>query len=201
MSEELTNPDSTIADTAVPPAPPAPTVIHVKSDGNGRTPAWVLVGVSLGFLLPMCACGFLMVTFFFSLALAGSASPATGSGGFGDAVAIVRVEGAITHSDDTQSALGAVSGTVINDLRTAVADDEVYHETVKGHFYHLKYPIVSNVAPATPHVAPATSPEFGEHGPLARANDLPPGRIAPRPPIGLPASSQRHAPTLATCTV
>ncbi|MBI5762345.1 MAG: valine--tRNA ligase [Planctomycetes bacterium] len=27
-------------------------------------------------------------------------------------------------------------------LQTAVADDEVYHETVKGHFYHFKYPIV-----------------------------------------------------------
>ena len=28
------------------------------------------------------------------------------------------------------------------ELQTAVADDEVYHETVKGHFYHLKYPLV-----------------------------------------------------------
>ena len=27
-------------------------------------------------------------------------------------------------------------------LHTAVADDEVYHETVKGHFYHFKYPII-----------------------------------------------------------
>ncbi|HUN81973.1 MAG TPA: class I tRNA ligase family protein, partial [Phycisphaerae bacterium] len=26
-------------------------------------------------------------------------------------------------------------------LQTAVADDEVYHEEVKGHFYHFKYPI------------------------------------------------------------
>ena len=26
-------------------------------------------------------------------------------------------------------------------LRTAVADDEVYHETFKGHFWHFKYPI------------------------------------------------------------
>jgi len=26
-------------------------------------------------------------------------------------------------------------------LQTAVADDEVYHETVKGHFYHFKYPV------------------------------------------------------------
>ena len=27
-------------------------------------------------------------------------------------------------------------------LQTAVSDDEVYHETVKGHFYHFKYPII-----------------------------------------------------------
>ncbi len=27
-------------------------------------------------------------------------------------------------------------------LQTAVADDEVYHETVQGHFWHLRYPII-----------------------------------------------------------
>jgi len=27
-------------------------------------------------------------------------------------------------------------------LQTAVADDEVYHEQVKGHFYHFKYPVI-----------------------------------------------------------
>ena len=27
-------------------------------------------------------------------------------------------------------------------LRTAVADDEVYHETVKGHFWHIRYPVI-----------------------------------------------------------
>src|SRR6185436_14764308 len=27
-------------------------------------------------------------------------------------------------------------------LQTAVADDEVYHETVKGYFYHFKYPVI-----------------------------------------------------------
>lgn len=125
MNEEISEPIPTMADTAVSPPPPVPTVIHLKSDGNGRTPAWVLAGVSLGFLLPVCACGVLMLTFFFSLALSGGFGSTAGSGGFDDAVAIVRVEGAITHSDDTQSSLGAVSGTVINDLRTAAADDTV----------------------------------------------------------------------------
>ncbi len=32
-------------------------------------------------------------------------------------------------------------------LQTAVADDEVYHEEVKGHFYHFKYPIVGEHRP------------------------------------------------------
>ncbi|MCH7632976.1 MAG: class I tRNA ligase family protein, partial [Planctomycetes bacterium] len=27
-------------------------------------------------------------------------------------------------------------------LQTAVSDDEVYHETVKGHFWHIKYPVI-----------------------------------------------------------
>ena len=27
-------------------------------------------------------------------------------------------------------------------LQTAVSDDEVFHETVKGHFWHLRYPVV-----------------------------------------------------------
>ncbi len=29
-------------------------------------------------------------------------------------------------------------------LQTAVADDEVYHDTVKGHFYHIRYPVLPN---------------------------------------------------------
>ncbi|HWL92378.1 MAG TPA: valine--tRNA ligase [Phycisphaerae bacterium] len=46
------------------------------------------------------------------------------------------------------------------ELQTAVADDEVYHETVKGHFYHLKYPLVqeSLLAP-TPSEIPSREPE------------------------------------------
>ena len=27
-------------------------------------------------------------------------------------------------------------------LQTTISDDEVYHETVKGHFWHLKYPVI-----------------------------------------------------------
>ncbi len=31
-------------------------------------------------------------------------------------------------------------------LQTAVADDEIVHETVKGHFWHLRYPLLSDEA-------------------------------------------------------
>ncbi|NLX12146.1 MAG: valine--tRNA ligase [Phycisphaerales bacterium] len=45
-------------------------------------------------------------------------------------------------------------------LQTAVADDEVYHETVKGHFYHFKYPVIDPQAgePEFVHIA-TTRPE------------------------------------------
>lgn len=106
------------------PAAPAPTVIQVKSDS--RTPIWLLLGVSLGFLLPVCACTFLMVTSIFSLGMMGSmAGPTTTSSGFGDAVAIVRVEGVIINDDDPDSASGAVSGTVLADLKAAAADNTI----------------------------------------------------------------------------
>jgi protease-4 len=107
--------------------PAEPTVIHVKREGDGRTPLWLLLGVSLGFLLPVCACAFLMMTSVLSLGMMGSlaAPTTTTSTGFGDAVAIVRVEGTITNGDDTDNPTGAVSGTVVSDLRAAEADDTI----------------------------------------------------------------------------
>jgi len=42
-------------------------------------------------------------------------------------------------------------------LQTAVADDEVYHETVKGHFYHFKYPIIGSKPGEPTHVHIATT--------------------------------------------
>ncbi len=42
-------------------------------------------------------------------------------------------------------------------LQTAVSDDEVFHEVVKGHFWHLKYPVI-DPAPGEPtHVTIATT--------------------------------------------
>jgi valyl-tRNA synthetase len=44
-------------------------------------------------------------------------------------------------------------------LQTAVSDDEVFHEPVKGHFYHIKYPLLeADVRPGEPdHVIVATT--------------------------------------------
>src|SRR5687767_852555 len=42
-------------------------------------------------------------------------------------------------------------------LQTAVSDDEVFHETVKGHFWHFRYPVI-NPQPGEPtHVEIATT--------------------------------------------
>ncbi|MFH1419003.1 MAG: valine--tRNA ligase [Planctomycetota bacterium] len=42
-------------------------------------------------------------------------------------------------------------------LKTAVADDEVYHETVKGHFWHFKYPVIDPKPGEPTHVHIATT--------------------------------------------
>ena len=42
-------------------------------------------------------------------------------------------------------------------LQTAVSDDEVYHETVKGHFWHFKYPVIDPKPGEPQHVIIATT--------------------------------------------
>ncbi|MBN1510896.1 MAG: valine--tRNA ligase [Phycisphaerae bacterium] len=42
-------------------------------------------------------------------------------------------------------------------LQTAVADDEVYHEAVKGHFWHFKYPVIDPQPGEPEHVLIATT--------------------------------------------
>ncbi|MCH7873236.1 MAG: class I tRNA ligase family protein, partial [Planctomycetes bacterium] len=42
-------------------------------------------------------------------------------------------------------------------LQTAVSDDEVYHETVKGHFWHFKYPVIDPKPGEPEHVIIATT--------------------------------------------
>ena len=100
-----------------------PQMIQIQPEKN-RTALWVLIGVSIGFLLPVCACAVLMITAVTGLGVLGSgSSPSIGDG---DAVAIVRVEGAIFSSDDPNDfTTGANSGTVMADLRSAVEDPTV----------------------------------------------------------------------------
>lgn len=42
-------------------------------------------------------------------------------------------------------------------LQTAVSDDEVFHETTKGHFYHIHYPVVAPAAGEPAQVTVATT--------------------------------------------
>jgi valyl-tRNA synthetase len=42
-------------------------------------------------------------------------------------------------------------------LQTAVSDDEVFHETVKGHFWHLRYPVIDPRPGEPTHVTVATT--------------------------------------------
>jgi valyl-tRNA synthetase len=42
-------------------------------------------------------------------------------------------------------------------LQTAVADDEVYHDTVRGHFWHIRYPVIDPKPGEPTHVTIATT--------------------------------------------
>jgi valyl-tRNA synthetase len=42
-------------------------------------------------------------------------------------------------------------------LQTAVSDDEVFHETIKGHFWHFKYPVLNPQEGEPTHVTIATT--------------------------------------------
>ncbi len=42
-------------------------------------------------------------------------------------------------------------------LQTAVSDDEVFHETIQGHFWHIRYPVIDPLPGEPTHVAIATT--------------------------------------------
>ena len=42
-------------------------------------------------------------------------------------------------------------------LQTAVSDDEVFHEAMKGHFWHFKYPVIDPKPGEPTHVTIATT--------------------------------------------
>lgn len=111
--------------TAVSPNPQTPPTVTVQTANNGRTALWTLVAVGVGFLLPVCACGMLLFAGLATLPFM-AAEGGSSAGGFGDAVAIVRVEGEIVSGRATDFAAGsAVSGGVIADLEAASADPSV----------------------------------------------------------------------------
>jgi protease IV len=105
---------------ARPPQPPAPE----KKD---RTPFWILIAVVVGFMLPVCSCGVLFTTGLIGAGYMGSTTtgPALINSGFGDAIAVVRVEGTILSGDSANSSADAVSGTVISELLSANADPSI----------------------------------------------------------------------------
>ncbi len=107
--------------------PTNPPTIQVINPHKERSGLWAIIGVIAGFMLPVIACGGLIFLSMFSLIFAGSAStaPRTTASGFGDAVAIVRVEGVILASDVSDIGTGALSGLVIADIETAAADPNV----------------------------------------------------------------------------
>ncbi|MGB0388190.1 MAG: signal peptide peptidase SppA [Ardenticatenaceae bacterium] len=95
------------------------------SKGSSGAARWLLVGVIVGFFLPVCACAMLMLSVG---GLASSSVPfdsSTMSVESGDAVAIVRVEGVIVSSDNTDFSTNASSAVVIEDLQKAAADPDV----------------------------------------------------------------------------
>ena len=92
-----------------------------------RTPFWILLAVIVGFMLPVCSCGVLLTTGLVSAGVMGAsaAGPTYTSTGFGDAVAVVRVEGTILSGDSADSSTDAVSGTIISELENAAAEPSV----------------------------------------------------------------------------
>lgn len=78
-------------------------------------------------------------------------------------------------------------------LQTAVSDDEVFHETVKGHFWHLKYPVIDPQAGEPTHVTIATTRPETMLGDTAVA-------VHPNPKAALDAVEQELAAKLAAAT-
>lgn len=93
-----------------------------RGDSGNRTPLWVLVSVVVGFLLPVCSCMAFASLSIFGLSLAAGQGTTT-STGFGDAVALVRVEGVIVSEDDVTA--GAPSGVIMDELEQAAADPTI----------------------------------------------------------------------------
>ena len=70
-------------------SPPQPTVVYLQPQGSGRVALMVLLSTTVGFALPVLACGFFMFICLFSFTLAGASTPG-GSGGRSSAMGSCR---------------------------------------------------------------------------------------------------------------
>ncbi|MBE2220516.1 MAG: signal peptide peptidase SppA, partial [Anaerolineae bacterium] len=113
-------------ETAVSPQP-AHLTSPITPEKKDRTPFWILMAVVVGFMLPVCSCGVLMTSGLIGAGMMGASTAGTSftSTSFGESVAVIRIEGTILSSDSTDSSTDAVSGTIIAELETAVADPNV----------------------------------------------------------------------------
>ncbi|HSH02872.1 MAG TPA: signal peptide peptidase SppA [Anaerolineae bacterium] len=99
-------------------------VIYVKPQANRSTPLFIILSMMIGFLLPICSCGFFFIMFTSSFSQLINEEPTSINDG-SPAIAIVDVTGIILSGDEDDFSADALSGVVINDLRTAAADDTV----------------------------------------------------------------------------
>jgi valyl-tRNA synthetase len=85
-------------------------------------------------------------------------------------------------------------------LQTAVSDDEVFHETVAGHFWHLRYPIIAPRPGEPTHVSIATTRPETMLGDTAVAVHPDPERALAEAEaqlkLKLAAASEKEAPSL-----
>jgi protease-4 len=100
------------------------TVADTPRPKQDRKATWVVLGLFVGLLVPVVICSFVFIVTFVGMGfIAGRGS--TSSVGFGDAVAIVNIDGVITSGDNSSGTIGAISGIVINDLEAAEKDPTV----------------------------------------------------------------------------
>ncbi len=100
------------------------TVTDTHRPKQDRKVTWIVLGLLVGLIVPAVACSFILIGSFLGISLiAGSGS--TSSVGFGDAIAIVHVDGVITSGDNSTGTFGAISGIVIDDLESAANDPTI----------------------------------------------------------------------------
>ena len=121
-----------------PPSPPSPQPPRKRAaNTSGRSALWALLGVAVGFLLPVFACGGLMLVAAFSAAIGGGGTTTTMSKTpiaqhvrgpvTGPAVAIIPVQGPIVEGSASpfSSTEVAAADDILAMIRAAKKDDSV----------------------------------------------------------------------------